>query len=109
MQLTDLNPQGGIGANALHIRLGGFSFMIDAGLNPKFTGVKALPAYNKLEDNSLDFIILSHCHLDHLGSLPVLIKRHPRALILMSYPSKIIVPFMLRNSYNIMRTDTKTF
>ncbi len=103
MQLTDLNPQGGIGANALHIRLGRFSFMIDAGLNPKFTGVKALPEYNKLEDNSLDFIILSHCHLDHLGSLPVLIKRHPRALILMSYPSKLIAPFMLRNSYNVMR------
>lgn len=102
MLLTDLNREGGIGANALYIKLGAFSFIVDAGLNPKLTGAGAMPKYNEIEDNSLDFIILSHCHLDHLGSLPVLAKRQPQAAILTSFPSQTIAPFMLRNSFNVM-------
>ncbi len=102
MLLVDLNRQGGIGANALYIKLGAFSFIVDAGLNPKIAGLEAMPIYNEIEDNSLDFIILSHCHLDHLGSLPVLVKRQPQASILMSFPSQIIAPIMMRNSYNVM-------
>jgi Cft2 family RNA processing exonuclease len=109
MLLTDLNRQGGIGANALHIKLGAFSFIIDAGLNPKIAGVEAMPTYNEIEDNSLNFIILSHCHLDHLGSLPVLVKRQPQAPILMSFPSQIIAPFMLRNSCNVMLKQRDEF
>ena len=79
-----------------------FSFLVDAGLHPKFAGKEAMPIFNEIEDKSLDFIILTHCHLDHLGSLPVLVKNQPQASILMSFPSQIIAPHMLRNSCNVM-------
>ena len=79
MKLIDLNPHGGIGSNCTVCETGGFTFAIDSGLHPKHAGITSLPVHSKLERNSLDFIILTHCHLDHLGSLPILSREHPDA------------------------------
>ncbi len=103
MILTDLNRQGGIGANSLYVELGSFRFLIDAGLHPKVAGKEAMPVYDGTENKNLDFIILTHCHLDHIGSLPLLIQHHPDVSILMSLPSQIIAPVMLHNSCSVMR------
>lgn len=70
MKLTDLNREGGIGANSLLIELGDFTFVIDAGLHPKLAGRTALPEFRLLADRQVDFVILTHCHLDHLGDSP---------------------------------------
>ena len=103
MKFTDLNPHGGIGANCSLIEIDGFRFVIDSGLHPKFAGAEALPTHSFLERNSLDFIILTHCHLDHLGSLPLLSREHPDAPVLLSYGSSIIARRMLANSISVMR------
>ncbi len=103
MRLIDLNPHGGIGANCTVCEVGGFRFAIDSGLHPKYAGLDSLPAHNKIERNSLDFIILTHCHLDHLGSLPVLAREQQDAPIFLSYPSSIIARRMLSNSIAVMK------
>lgn len=103
MKFTDLNPHGGIGANCSLIEIDGFRFVIDSGLHPKFAGAESLPIHSFLERNSLDFIILTHCHLDHLGSLPILSREHPDAPVFLSYGSSIIARRMLSNSISVMR------
>lgn len=103
MKYTDLNRAGGIGSNSSLIELGSFKFLIDAGLHPKEIGNDALPEYEMLKGVELDFIILTHCHLDHLGSLPVIARANPGVPIFMSLPSQVLAPRMLRNSVNVMK------
>ncbi len=102
MKLTDLNRDGGIGANCLYCELGDFKFLVDAGLHPKNVGYPALPDFERIADITLDFILLTHCHLDHLGALPVALRDRPATEVLMSLPSHSLAERMLHNSCNVM-------
>ena len=57
MKLTDLNRQGGIGANSLLLQIGDLNILVDCGLNPKTPGLGALPDLKLLRDVHLDLII----------------------------------------------------
>lgn len=103
MKLTDLNEYGGIGSNCLLVEIGPFRVLIDAGLNPQKLGFDAIPSFDKIEDYSLDFIVLTHSHLDHLGSLPLILRKQPQAKILLSLPTFTLAPRMLHNSHNVMK------
>jgi Cft2 family RNA processing exonuclease len=103
MKFIDLNPHGGIGANCSFCEVDGFRFVIDSGVHPKFAGAESLPDHSAIKRNSLDFIILTHCHLDHLGSLPLLSREHPDAPVFLSYGSSVISRRMLSNSISVMR------
>lgn len=103
MKFTDLNVQGGIGANCSLCEIGPFKFVIDSGLHPKFAGSESLPKHEEIERFSLDFIILTHCHLDHLGSLPLLSRQQPDAPVILSYASSILARRMLSNSISVMK------
>lgn len=103
MKLIDLNRLGGIGANSTYVQIGSFNILIDAGLNPKELGYDAMPDFSPIEDVELDFIVLTHCHLDHLGSLPVVSAHNPEAPVITSVPNIELAPRMLRNSINVMK------
>ncbi|MSU70312.1 MAG: MBL fold metallo-hydrolase [Opitutaceae bacterium] len=102
MKLTDLNRDGGIGANSLFLQLGDLNILVDCGLNPKKVGRAATPDLSRLRDKSLDLIIITHCHLDHIGSLPVVMREHPGAPVIMTTSSRMLVERMLHNSANVM-------
>ena len=103
MKFTDLNAHGGIGANCSLCELGPFKFVIDSGLHPKYAGPDSLPRHEIIERFSLDFIILTHCHLDHLGSLPLLSREQPDAPVILSYASAVLARRMLSNSISVMK------
>lgn len=103
MKITDLNKAGGIGSNCLLVELGSYTFIVDSGLHPKQVGAAAMPDFDFIGDREIDFVIVTHCHLDHIGSLPVLLKKHPKARVFMSLPSQMLVERMLHNSCNVMK------
>ncbi len=102
MHLTDLNRAGGIGSNSLFVEIGPFRVLVDAGLHPKRIGTEAVPSFDGIGHSALDLIILTHCHLDHLGALPIAARKHPQAEIWMSRESSILAPRMMRNSVRVM-------
>ncbi len=102
MKLTDLNRDGGIGANSLFVQIGDLNIVIDCGLNPKKVGRLATPDLAPLRGKNLDLIIITHCHLDHIGSLPVLMREHPNTPVIMTTSSRMLVERMLHNSANVM-------
>jgi Cft2 family RNA processing exonuclease len=102
MKLIDLNRDGGIGANSLFIELGGFSLLVDSGLHPKKAGRGATPDFGLIRGKHLDLIIITHCHLDHIGSLPVVMREHPEAAVVMTTSSRMLIERMLHNSANVM-------
>jgi Cft2 family RNA processing exonuclease len=102
MKLTDLNRDGGIGANSLFLQLGDLNILVDCGLHPKKVGREAGPDLRPLRDVTLDLIIITHCHLDHIGNLPVAMREHPNTPVIMTTSSRIIIERMLHNSVNVM-------
>jgi Cft2 family RNA processing exonuclease len=102
MKLTDLNRDGGIGANSLLVQLGDLNVLIDCGLHPKRVGRAATPDLKPLRGLTLDLIVITHCHLDHIGSLPVVMREHPHTPVIMTTSSRMLVERMLHNSANVM-------
>lgn len=103
MKLIDLNRHGEIGANSIFIQIGPFNILVDAGLHPKKLGYDALPDFAPIEQLDLDLIILTHCHLDHLGALPIVTAHNPATPVITSAPNELLAPRMLRNSINVMK------
>ncbi|KXU34736.1 MBL fold metallo-hydrolase [Cephaloticoccus primus] len=103
MKLTDLNREGGIGANCLLLELGGLRILVDCGLNPKQVGRAATPDLARLREQPLDLIIITHCHLDHIGSLPVAMREQPEVPVIMTSSSRLLIERMLRNSASVMK------
>ncbi|KAF0094003.1 MAG: beta-lactamase domain-containing protein [Puniceicoccaceae bacterium 5H] len=102
MRITDLNPHGGIGANSLFVELGPFKVLVDAGMSPKHEGNEAIPRLDLIDREPLDLILLTHCHLDHLGAMPVALRNHPNVPLVMTPASRVIAQRMLHNSHNVM-------
>lgn len=102
MKLIDLNRTGGIGANSHYLRLGDLSILVDCGMHPKLSGRAATPDLARLRGTTLDLIIITHCHLDHIGSLPLAMRDQPNTPVLMSTSSRMLIERMLHNSASVM-------
>jgi Cft2 family RNA processing exonuclease len=69
---------------------------------PKREGREGLPLFSKAQVGELDAIAISHCHHDHVGALPVAVRNFPKAHILMTELSYLLVERVLHNSVNVM-------
>jgi Cft2 family RNA processing exonuclease len=103
MRITNLNPDHDIGASAWVVDLEGYRILLDAGVHPKREGRDSLPLFAKAGKGDIDAIILSHCHHDHVGALPVALKTYPHAHVLMTELSYFLVERILHNSVNVMQ------
>lgn len=72
-------------------------------MHPRLDGPEGLPALSLLPSDSVDAILLSHAHQDHLGSLPVLMRQQPRAPVFMTEATRQLSDQMLHNSANVMQ------
>ncbi len=102
MRIVNLNPADDIGASAWFVGVDGFNLLMDAGAHPKRDGLSATPMYDRIRDEDLDAIAISHCHHDHVGTLPMAVRYFPAAHVLMSELSGAIVDRILHNSVNVM-------
>ena len=102
MRITNLNPDTAIGASAWFVDFEGHRLLMDTGVHPKREGRQSLPLYDLVKNEELDAIAISHCHHDHVGSLPVALRYFPQAHVLMSELSYFLVERVLHNSVNVM-------
>jgi Cft2 family RNA processing exonuclease len=90
-----------IGANSYLLKIEGVPFLLDAGLHPKKYGLESLPDYGGIAEE-LEAIFISHAHLDHVGSLPLISRQQPQAPIFATIPTKDIALRMLHNTVTVM-------
>ena len=102
MYFESLTRRAGIGANSYLLDLDGFRIVLDAGMDPKHESTEAIPRYDSLEFDSIDAIIVTHSHLDHVGTLPILMRGQPSAPVYMTEATGSLVEAMLHNSVNVM-------
>ena len=103
MRIVNLNPDTAIGASGWFVELDDHRMLMDAGTHPKREGRDSLPLYSLIKDEAVDAIAISHCHHDHVGSLPVAVRYFPQAHVLMSELSYFLVERVLHNSVNVMK------
>jgi Cft2 family RNA processing exonuclease len=101
-RFTNLTRQIEIGANCYLLEIAGRRIVLDCGAHPKAEGRESLPLLEHLSNTELDAVILTHAHQDHLGSLPVLMKAHPKVNAFMTEPTRQLADAMLHNSVNVM-------
>jgi Cft2 family RNA processing exonuclease len=102
MKFINLTRRTEIGANSYYLEIDGRGLVLDSGMHPKFEGEEALPNMNAIRGRKLDAIIISHSHQDHIGTLPVLMRRQPHARVFMTEPTAEIGNILLHNSVNVM-------
>ena len=93
-----------IGSNSYLLDTGDCKIILDAGMHPKQEATLAIPQYDLLQHNTIDAIFLTHSHLDHAGTLPVLMRDQPDAAVFMTAPTAALTDALLHNSVNVMQS-----
>ena len=102
MKFINLTRRTEIGANSYYLEIAGRGLILDSGMHPKFAGEEALPNMKAIGSRKLNAILISHSHQDHIGTLPVLMRRQPQAPVFMTEPTAEIGSTLLHNSVNVM-------
>jgi len=86
----------------------GTSFLLDCG---QFQGSAKQDAQNfdpfPFSPAGIDFLILSHAHIDHCGRIPLLVKRGFQGHIYCTKATADLLPIMLRDSAHIHEKDAE--
>lgn len=102
MKFTNLSRGNEIGSNSYLLECGSTNIVLDSGMHPKRDGLDCAPDLGLLADRVIDTIFVSHSHLDHVGTLPLLQKAHPEADVYMTPETIDLADALLHNSVNVM-------
>lgn len=99
---TNLSRSVEIGSNSYLLDMDGSRIVLDSGMHPKKEGAEAAPDFTLIGAADPDCIFITHSHLDHIGTLPVLQDKYPAAEVIMTEGTAAIGNAMLHNSVNVM-------
>jgi Cft2 family RNA processing exonuclease len=102
LKFINLTRRTEIGANSYYLEIGRHRLVLDCGMHPKNTGEDALPNFKAIAGQEIEAILISHAHQDHIGTLPVVMRRFPSARIFMTEATAEIGSVLLHNSVNVM-------
>ncbi|AKL94148.1 ribonuclease [Clostridium aceticum] len=95
------------GSNIL-ISAGKYKILLDCGL---FQGTKDLESLNfqdfQFNPAEIDYLLLSHAHIDHSGRIPKLVKEGFRGKIICTKATKDLAEIMLVDSGHIQESDAE--
>ena len=102
MKFLNLTRRTEIGANSYYLEIGGHRVVLDCGMHPKNTGEDALPYLKAIAGRDIEAILISHAHQDHIGTLPLIMRRFPSARVFMTEATAEVGSVLLHNSVNVM-------
>ena len=102
MKFINLTRRTEIGANSYYFEIGQHRLVLDCGMHPKNTGEDALPLFKVIADRAIEAILISHAHQDHIGTLPLAMRRFEGARVFMTDTTAEVGSVLLHNSVNVM-------
>lgn len=106
MKLKFLGAAGTVTGSCYLLETNGTRFLVDCGL---WQGPKAIEDRNFLpfdfDPKNIDFLLLTHAHLDHCGLLPKLVKQGFRGKIMATDATKDLVKILLMDAAKIQEED----
>ena len=102
MKLHFLGGAMEIGGSCIYLNIAGKRILMDCGIRQ--SGTKdPLPDFAVIQAHGgLDAILVSHAHMDHIGTLPLISKAYPDARIYMTAMSADLTRVLLYDSLKIM-------
>ncbi|TWT91563.1 MBL fold metallo-hydrolase RNA specificity domain-containing protein [Stieleria varia] len=101
---------GTVTGSCSYVDTGAHRFVIDCGL---FQGNKTTQDLNygdfPFDATKVEFLLLTHAHIDHSGLLPKLVKAGFSGTIYATEPTNDLLEFMLRDSAFIQETNTERY
>lgn len=92
-----------IGGSAIYVRIAGKGILMDCGIRQS-AGKDPLPDFRTIqEQGGLDAILVSHAHMDHIGTLPIISKAYPGVPIYMTAMTADLTRVLLYDSLKIMK------
>ncbi len=86
----------------------GFRALIDCGM---LQGLKEAESFNKADfpynPDSIDFLFVTHAHIDHIGRIPKLVKDGFRGTIFSTAPTKELAELMLADAARIADSEAR--
>ena len=91
-----------IGGSCIYLKIAGKGILMDSGIRQ--SGTKdPLPDFRTLqEQGGVDAILISHAHMDHIGTLPLVSKAYPNAPVYMTAMTADLTRVLLYDSLKIM-------
>ena len=106
MRFISLGASNCIGASCHLIQAAGTGILLDAGVDPNDDGPDGLPRLDLIAGDPsmfVDHVVVTHAHHDHVGGLPVVIKRFPHVQIHMTRPTRDLTEFVLPASARLQK------
>ena len=106
-KLTFLGAAGSVTGSKYLVEAAGKRLMVDCGL---FQGSQELQDRNykplTIDPKTIDYLLLTHAHLDHTGWLPVLVKAGYRGPIFANPATIELTTLLLKDSAHLQEEDT---
>jgi metallo-beta-lactamase family protein len=103
-----LGAAGTVTGSKIYIKTPTQNILVDCGL---FQGLKELRLMNweplPIDVSEIDYVLLTHGHLDHVGYLPRLVKNGFKGEIIASSPTLDVATIILKDSARIQEEDAE--
>jgi metallo-beta-lactamase family protein len=90
------------------VKLGSIQILIDCGMFQGEGDIRNNYKAFEFDPTQIDFLIITHAHLDHIGRVPKLIKDGFNGEIIATQPTQDIANIMLLDSAKILKEEYKT-
>lgn len=103
---TSYGAAGEVTGSCHFLQINHLNIIIDCGL---FQGSESDLNYDefRFDPSSVDYLIITHAHLDHIGRIPLLVKEGFRGTIITTKATYSIAKLMLSNAAGILETKPK--
>ena len=105
MQLMFIGAAHEVTGSCYYLEAAGKRFLVDYGMEqgPNYYENREIP----VPASDLDFVLLTHAHIDHSGLLPLLYGRGFRGEIYTTYATADLCDIMLRDSAHIQMFEAE--
>src|SRR6202048_1346220 len=105
-KLTFLGAAGSVTGSEYLVEAAGKRLLVDCGI---FQGLRELTERNyqplSIDPRTIDYVVLTHAHLDHSGWLPVLVKAGYRGAIFANPATIDLTALLLKDSAHLQEED----
>ncbi|MBV7272235.1 MBL fold metallo-hydrolase [Clostridiaceae bacterium UIB06] len=102
MKVSFLGGAHEVGGSCILVKVCDKNILLDCGIRQS-ASKDPLPDFRTIQEcGGIDAIIISHAHLDHIGSLPLISKEYPNARIYTNNMTKDLMKVLLYDSLKIM-------